>query len=318
MTSPEHSPARLTRRVVLLGGLGAAIGVSACGQTTVTGTGTGTGTSPASTPVSTTVTGSYSIVDTATGTTMEVRVTADTRVVRANGLPNHQTGRFPNAGNPNTISAQTYAFDLPLHGTKASRATALVLPQPFGVAINGVLIDPLAAEWFQRDRNSGWTIEAIGPAATLGLDANNAHVQPNGAYHYHGLPAGIVGGQDGSRHSPLVGWAGDGFPVYARYGYANPKDPGSAITDLTSSYRLRVGARPNGPGGTYDGTFTEDFEFVAGHGLLDLANGRFAVTPEYPDGTYYYVLTQVFPFVPRYFVGTVANSFLRSGPGPRR
>lgn len=96
-------------------------------------------------------------------------------------------------------------------------------------------------------------------------------------------------------------------------------DATSGITELTSSYRLRSGVRPDGPGGPYDGTYTEDFEFVAGHGMLDLANGRHGVTPEYPGGTYYYVLTDTFPFVPRHVVGTIADSFRRSGrrDGPR-
>src|SRR5690606_17817982 len=125
--------------------------------------------------------------DATTGTQIEVTVTASPRTIRANGLPNHTTGEFPNAGNPNRISPQTYVFHLPRYGTRADHATPLVLPQPFGIAVNGVLFDPLAAEWYRGDPASGWTLEAIGPGASLGLDDNNAHVQPTGAYHYHGL-----------------------------------------------------------------------------------------------------------------------------------
>lgn len=319
MTSPRSGSGRPTRRVFLLGGLAAALGVSACGRTTVTGV-NDPSTSAASVdtptiPVSTELTGSYSIADSATGTQIDVTVTGDSRIIRANGLPNHPRGSFPNANNPHTVSAQTYEFQLPLHGTPASSVTRLVLPQPFGIAINGVPFDPLAAEWYRRDPASGWTIEAIGPTATLGLDDNNAHVQPTGAYHYHGLPTALAGQQGASRHSPLLGWAGDGFPVYAGFGYRDAMDPTSGITELTSSYRLRSGLRPDGPGGAYDGTYTEDFEFVTGHGLLDVANGRRGVTPEYPDGTYYYVLTDAFPFIPRQFVGTLAESFRHSGRG---
>lgn len=325
MNSPRHSSGRPTRRVVLLGGLAAALGVSACGRTTVTGVSDPTTLTSAdsiassSTTVSAELTGSYSIVDSVTGTQIDVTVTGDRRIIRANGLPNHQRGSFPNANNPHSVSAQTYEFQLPLHGTRAGRTTQLVLPQPFGIATNGVLFDPLAAEWYRRDPASGWTIEAIGPNATLGLDDNNAHVQPTGAYHYHGLPTAMAIQQGAERHSPLLGWAGDGFPIYAGFGYIDPMDPTSGITELSSSYRLRSGVRPDGPGGAYDGTYTEDFEFVAGHGMLDLANGRQGVTPEYPDGTYYYVLTDTFPFIPRHFVGTIADSFRRSGrrDGPR-
>jgi hypothetical protein len=244
---------------------------------------------------------------------MRVTVTGQVRSIRANGLPDHATGAFPNPDNPNRIAPQSYAFELPLTGTQAATATALVLPQPFGIAVNGVLFDPLAAEWYHGDRDSGWTLEAIRPAGTiLGLDGNNAHVQPSGAYHYHGLPVAVA-----QAHGPLIGWAGDGFPIYAGAGYSDPQDPTSPVVTLRPSYRLRDGNRPGGPGGAFDGTYTEDYEYVQGYGDLDPANGRYGVTPDYPGGTYYYVLTSAFPFVPRYFSGVLAQSFRFSGP-PRR
>ena len=34
--------------------------------------------------------------------------------------------------------------------------------------------------------------EALSGAVPLGIDANNAHVQPTGAYHYHGVPTGLL------------------------------------------------------------------------------------------------------------------------------
>ena len=52
-----------------------------------------------------------------------------------------------------------------------------------------MLFDPGTAEFFQRNRNSEWNYEALSGAVKLGLDQNHAHVQPNGAYHYHGLPS---------------------------------------------------------------------------------------------------------------------------------
>jgi hypothetical protein len=301
----------LSRRGVLLGGLAFAWSVAACDSRSVPGPAGGQGattaTGPATAPE---LTGDYTIVDAATGTRVEVTVDNSTRRIRANGLPDHDTGTFPNANNPNRIAAQSYAFDLPVAGTRASTPTALRLPQPFGIAVNGVLFDPLAAEWYQGDRGSGWTLEAIRPAgSTLGLDRHNAHVQPSGAYHYHGLPSGAAGA--------LVGWAGDGFPIYALGGYRDPADPTSPVVELRPSYRLRDGDRSGGPAGRHDGTFTEDYEYVEGLGDLDMANGRHAATPEYPEGTYHYVLTTAFPFVPRYFSGSLAASFVVAGPPPR-
>ena len=73
----------------------------------------------------------------------------------------------------------------------------------------------------------------------------------------------------------------------------------------------------DGPGGKYDGTFIQDYEFVKGSGDLDECNGRKGVTPEYPDGTYYYVVTDAFPFIPRFYRGTPDSSFeRRMGPPP--
>ena len=83
---------------------------------------------------------------------------------------------------------------------------------------------------------------------------------------------------------------------------------------------MKKGNRPtgdNGPGGKYDGTFEQDFEFAEGSGDLDKSNGRTGVTPEYPDGTYYYIATADYPFIPRIFHGTPDSSFAkRMGPPP--
>ena len=97
-------------------------------------------------------------------------------------------------------------------------------------------------------------------------------------------------GDDGSGHSPILGWAFDGYPIYGPYGYAKLDGNGDVVR-LASSYQLKQGTRPSGPGGAYDGSYIEDYEYVAGSGSLDEHNGRFAITPEYPEGTYYYVVT---------------------------
>lgn len=177
---------------------------------------------------------------------------------------------------------------------------------PFGYGVNGVPFDPGAAEWYLGNRNGGWQYEALSGAVRLGLDANHAHVQPTGSYHYHGLPTGLLTelGVQAGRHSPIVGWAADGYPIYALYGTSEPRNPASPIKTLTSSYRLKTGRRPSGeglPGGTYDGTFLQDYEYVPGAGDLDMCNGRFCITPDFPKGTYAYFLTEQWPVIPRMY-----------------
>jgi hypothetical protein len=118
----------------------------------------------------------------------------------------------------------------------------------------------------------------------------------------------------------LAGYAADGFPVYAKFGYTDPKDMRSSLKPMRSSYQLKSGARPSGPGGKYDSTFIEDYEYVKGAGDLDECNGRFGVTPSHPEGIYHYFLTDAYPFIPRFFRGEPDLSFMRRPlpPGGRR
>lgn len=233
------------------------------------------------------------------------------RIIDSNGIPNHQTGQFPNSENPNTISEQSYEWRMVKEPTFSGSLTSLFL-EPFGVAVNGVPFDPGANEFWNRDRNSGWQYEPMFKHS-LGLDQSNAHVQPNGAYHYHGLPTGLLEKLAKAPHPVLIGYAADGFPIYAPYGYRDAKNTRSGMTRLRSSYRVKGGTRPSGPGGKYDGTFVQDYEYVDKLGDLDECNGRFGATNEYPQGIYHYIITDTFPFIPRQWKGKPDQSFLRHG-----
>ncbi|MCX2723147.1 YHYH protein [Roseibium salinum] len=239
----------------------------------------------------------------------DITVDGNSRRIRANGYPTKPPGRFPNSDNPHAISKKNYNLRVPLDPRTNGRATN-AQDAVFGIAINGVVMEPGTAEYWQNDRRSGWNYEALGGACKLGLDTYNAHVQPDGTYHYHGIPTGVLAASGGKSVPAMIGYAADGFPVYGPYGYSDPKRK-SAVRKLKSSYRVKSGTRPGGPGGRYNGKFTQDWTFAAGAGDLDQCNGRFAVTPEYPEGTYHYVLTDAFPFIPRCWMGTPDSSFTR-------
>lgn len=248
----------------------------------------------------------------------DIRVEGSYRVIRANGAPAHRVGKFPNRGNPHAIEEQSYEVRVPAAPTIASMITPLG-NHNFGFAVNGVPFDPGAAEFYLGDRDS-WQYEALGGAVPLGIDDNHAHVQPTGAYHYHGLPKGLLAelGVGSSAVSPIVGWAADGFPIYALYGPSNPKDASSAPKEYRSSHALRRGERPSSeghPGGSFDGTFVADYQFVEGSGDLDTCNGATVVTEDFPDGTYAYFLTRDWPVIPRCYRGTPEPSVVERGPG---
>ena len=93
-------------------------------------------------------------------------------------------------------------------------------------------------------------------------------------------------------HSPIIGFAYDGNPIYGPFGHSDPLDGNSPIVRMTSSYALNED-RSGGPALTrYPlGSFVDDYKYTHKSGSLDENNGRFCITPDFPEGTYAYFLT---------------------------
>ena len=93
-------------------------------------------------------------------------------------------------------------------------------------------------------------------------------------------------------HSPIIGWAYDGHPIYGPYGYTSIT--GGTIRLMVSGYSLVSPTNPYRPSTSLypSGFFVDDYEYT-GNGDLDEFNGRFCVTPEYPNGIYAYFCTIV-------------------------
>ena len=94
-------------------------------------------------------------------------------------------------------------------------------------------------------------------------------------------------GDDGNNHSPIVGWAYDGNPIYGPYGYNDPNDIQSGVGILKTGYTLNSSSVQNRPTTFSNGFFIEDYKFD-NSGVLDAHNGRYCKTPEFPNGVYAY------------------------------
>ena len=233
----------------------------------------------------------------------------DTCSFVSNATPNHDFNDAQRAF-PNAFAEQSSVFTVPVSPTIAAQSTALSLTVDNAVLLNGVKVDILAAGCFGvgngrigcDDPDQPWRFDPLAPASGFLVDSHNAHTQPDGTYHYHGEPNALFS-SEGDVASPVIGFAADGFPIYGTY-----IDDGDGVREVQSSYRLISGARPAGtnqPGGTYDGTYRDDYEYVESLGDLDECNGREV------DGQYRYYTTKTFPYVLGCFKGTPDPSFTK-------
>jgi len=270
----------------------------------------------------------------------QVEFSDDWVYITTTGVPAYPTGPFPD-GNPSQASDQEAIYRIARSPQPEGGANTSSTPGNIGIFINGVsLFDyrdgvgwnpntqalcggpgnppcpggPMAA--------TDWTRDAI-PAERPGFDCSKAH-PAMGNYHHHQNPSAfkydlnVVSDIcnlydaeglyviDPDQHSPLIGYAYDGYPIYGAYGYANADGTGG-IVRIKSGYQGRdITTRTTYADGTsvdqgpdisdtyFLGYFREDYEWLAHAGeedYLDVHNGRFAVTPEYPDGTYAYYAT---------------------------
>jgi len=114
------------------------------------------------------------------------------------------------------------------------------------------------------------------------------------------------------QHSPIIGWAYDGNPIYGPRGYSDPFDNSSNIKILSSGYVIDSKIPDRTKLDFELGFFVEDYVFSPSSSTdLDRHNGRYGKTPDYPNGVYAYFasvnpITQEpeFPF----FVGNTYRS----------
>jgi len=244
--------------------------------------------------------------------TLTITVTDNHCVISSNAIPNHDfndgLGSFVNS-----TSTQAISYNIPRAPAIRSDPIALSLRVDNAIFLNGVKLDLLAAGCFGIgngkigcfEMDKPFRYDPMSELADFGTDTHNAHTQPDGTYHYHGNPNALFDVSASS--SPVIGFAADGFPIYGSY-----FSDGGTVRKATSSYQLKSGARAaidgTDPGDTYDGTFVDDYEYVAGAGDLDECNGMTV------DGAYGYYVTDAYPWVLGCFRGTPDESFTKEAP----
>ena len=243
---------------------------------------------------------------------LSITVDGDQCVISTNAIPNHD---FNDSGSnfPNDVAVQNVEYRISREPVIASAITPLTLDVDNAILLNGVKVDILAAGCFGvgngrigcNDPDQAWRYDPASQNSVFNIDSHNAHTQPDGTYHYHGEPNALFS-TESIIASPVVGFAADGFPIFGSI-----IDDSGTIRAVQPSYRLKSGNRPTGadqPGGTYDGTYRDDYEYVEGLGDLDQCNGMSV------NGSYRYHITTAYPYVLACFVGTLDESFSK-GPG---
>jgi hypothetical protein len=268
--------------------------------------------------------------------TLTIQGTADKCVFTSNSIPNHafNDGTAPFV---NPVKEVTETYKLPVRPVKASAPTALTLAFDNAIFLNGAKLDLLAAACYGVevgtaqygnqelskekigcfDEKWAWRYDPMSPKNDFKADSHHAHAQPDGAYHYHGNPLALFDNDNPTEPSPVIGFAADGFPIYGPYindhgkirkvrsGYTlKKKDLKQKDREPLSEEEKKDGKKEEAafPGGEYDGTYRDDYEFT-GAGDLDECNG----TDQF--GPYGYYVTDTYPWVMGCFRGTPDESF---------
>lgn len=274
--------------------------------------------------------------------------------IRSTGLASHIMGPwYLNAAHsqlfPNLPRNTATLYRLP-RSSSAPASKMLTGLGPIGYFVDGVaMFDTRDAFYWngtsELNGSGNWNRDAwVNESVTF--DPGQAHQPGDGTHHYHANPIALryllgdhvdfnsstktysESAAAPTKHSPILAWVRDGYPLYGPYGYSDPTNPASSVRRMVSGYVLR-----NGQNGTQNltmvgrtnipawavrlynvpadqvigpnvstsyplGRYMEDNDYLGDLGYtkgvdfdLDEYNGRFCVTPEFPNGTYAYFVS---------------------------
>ena len=254
-----------------------------------------------------------SFIKTVDGVTVQELDSGANINITTNNIINHTTGTFPTTDNTNEIEDKLIKYTITTNtgdNTAGDFANATTTGSTaVGVAVNGAQIFNASTGNLHSLSNSFTYSHEF--RNDVSKDSAGGFVSSNNIYGYaqpRPQTVGLSAQWETTVHSPIVGWAFDGLPIYGPYGYTDRLDSTSAIKRIESGYSLKTALRTT-VGGTPNGEFVEDYEYGASTGDLDEFNSRYGVTPEFPSGTRYYVATvdsdlnPAYPFTvgPKYF-----------------
>lgn len=268
--------------------------------------------------------------------------------LKTSGLGQHIMGPWQNGAFPNLPKNQNVLYRIPRNPV-VHTTTNLTGLGAIGYFVDGVaMFDSRDGFVWTGSAESGsgtgyWNREAyVNEGATF--DPGYAHQEQTGTHHYHANPIALrylVGDHVNfnattktysestnavTKHSPILGWVRDGYPMYGPYGYSSASNSASSLRRMISGYVLRNGqngtdnltntlratlpawalrlyypATQTGPTAiaTYPiSRYMEDYAYLGDLGKvqgtdfdLDEYNGRWCVTPEFPGGTYAYFVS---------------------------
>jgi hypothetical protein len=182
--------------------------------------------------------------------------------LKTSGLAVHTMGPWLNGSFPNLPKNQNVLYRIPRTPT-VHTATNLTGLGAIGYFVDGVaMFDSRDAYYWNGSTDvtgtGSWNREAyVNEGATF--DPGYAHQENTGTHHYHADPIALryllgdhvdynpstktysESTNTVTKHSPILGWVRDGYPVYGPYAFSNATNPASGIRRMVSGYQLRNG-----------------------------------------------------------------------------
>lgn len=235
----------------------------------------------------------------------------------SDNIPNHDFNDS-SANFRTNVSEKNRVFRVQRNPQAASENSQINAQAWDAVMLNGVVVDVRSGGCYKPSdfradadgnteagcaQNDEWKLIPLEYSTKFGVDIHNAHVQPDGTYHYHGNPNAMFNDSPSGEGSPVIGFAADGFPIYGSY-ILNEET--ANYRKVLSGYTVKLGSRgarnQTNPGGNFTGLYEQDWEWTNA-GDLDACNGM-----EY-KGNYGYYITDTYPYIINCFKGEPDSSF---------